>query len=148
MTTGVIAIKGAGVGLGTLPGLQGAGHGLQCKAEGQEKCTTTSALTSAGEPRHMRMRVAVCLHMQTNGLLTTYTHSTDQPIAHLRGQHPMTASEPPAKWGADSRVDDDMVCRVEEGGASAACRRTRERKNRTAKCKNVSCSNTNFKCCR
>ena len=27
----------------------------------------------------------------------------------------MTASEPPAKWGADSRGDDDVVCRVEEG---------------------------------
>ena len=38
------SIKGPGVGLGTLPGLQGAGHGLQ-------------------------MRVAVCLHMQTKGLL-------------------------------------------------------------------------------
>ena len=32
------------------------------------------------------------------------THPVDQPIA---GQHPMTASEPPAKWGADSRGDDD-----------------------------------------
>ena len=32
----------------------------------------------------------------------------------------MTAREPPAKWGANSRVDDDdMVCRVEEGRAAA-----------------------------
>ena len=30
------SIKGPGVGWGTLPGLQGAGHGLQCKAEGRE----------------------------------------------------------------------------------------------------------------
>ena len=35
----------------------------------------------------------------------------------------MTASEPPAKWGADSCGDDDMVCRVEEGRAAAARRR-------------------------
>ena len=35
----------------------------------------------------------------------------------------MTASEPLAKWGADSRVDDDVVCRVEEGRAAAARRR-------------------------
>ena len=34
----------------------------------------------------------------------------------------MTASEPPAKWGADSRVDDDVMCRVEEGRAAAARR--------------------------
>ena len=63
----------------------------------------------------------------------TYTHPTDPPIAHLRGQHPMTASEPPAKWVADSRGDDNVVCRVEEGRAAAARRRrgnqTRERKN-------------------
>ena len=36
----------------------------------------------------MRMRVAVCLHMQTNGLVyliltRQYTNPTDQPIAHL-----------------------------------------------------------------
>ena len=31
----------------------------------------------------------------------------------------MTASELPAKWGADSR-DDGVVCRVEEGRAAAA----------------------------
>ena len=43
----------------------------------------------------------------------------------------MTASEPPAKWGADSRVDDDVVCRVEEGRATAAhsCGRRRRRGN-------------------
>ena len=74
-------------------------------------------------------------------LVNTYTHSTDQPIAHLQGQHPMTASEPPAKLGADSRGDDDVVCRVEVGRAAAARRRrrgnqTRERKNGTAKCAN------------
>ena len=28
-------------------------------------------------------------------MFNTYTHPTDQPIAHLRGQHPMTACEPP-----------------------------------------------------
>ena len=39
----------------------------------------------------------------------------------------MTASEPPAKWGADIRGDDDVVCRVEEGRAAAA--RTRRRGN-------------------
>ena len=53
----------------------------------------------------------------------------------------MTASEPPAKLGADSRGDDDVVCRVEVGRAAAARRRrrgnqTRERKNGTAKCAN------------
>ena len=51
-------------------------------------------------------------------ILNTHTHPTDQPIDHLRGQQPMTASEPPAKWGADSRGDDDVVCRVEEGRAA------------------------------
>ena len=35
----------------------------------------------------------------------------------------MTASEPPAKWGADSRGDDDVVCRGKEGRAAAARRR-------------------------
>ena len=49
-------------------------------------------------------------------IFNTHAHPTDQPIA---GQHPMTASEPPAKWGADSRVADDVVCRVEEGRAAA-----------------------------
>ena len=58
-------------------------------------------------------------------IFNTYAHPTDQPIAHLRGRHPMTASEPPAKWGADSRVDDDVVCKVEEGRAAAARRRRR-----------------------
>ena len=58
-------------------------------------------------------------------IFNTYAHPTNQPIAHLRGQHPMTASEPPAKWGGDSRVDDDVVCRVEEGRAAAARRRRR-----------------------
>ena len=38
----------------------------------------TSALTSAGQPRHMR--VAVCLHMQTNGLL--YLIPTPTLIVH------------------------------------------------------------------
>ena len=42
--TGVIAIKGPGVGVGTLPGLQGVGHGLQCKAEGQETLTIKTGL--------------------------------------------------------------------------------------------------------
>ena len=37
----------------------------------------------------------------------------------------MTASEPPAKWGADIRGDDDVVCRVEEGKAAAARRMRR-----------------------
>ena len=37
----------------------------------------------------------------------------------------MTASEPPAKWGADIRGDDYVVCRVEEGRAAAARRRRR-----------------------
>ena len=66
--------------------------------------------------------------------LNIYTHSTDQPITHLRGQPPTKASEPPAKVGADSRVD-DVVCREEEGGATAACRRRRgnQGKNGTAK---------------
>ena len=36
----------------------------------------------------------------------------------------MTASEPPAKWGADSRVDDDVVCRVEEGRDAGGFLRT------------------------
>ena len=58
-------------------------------------------------------------------ILITYTHPDQSTQAHLRGQHPMTASEPPAKWVADSRVDDDVVCRVEEGRAAAARRRRR-----------------------
>ena len=51
--------------------------------------------------------------MQTIGLLYLLpTHTqTNQPIAHLRGQRPITASEPPAKWGADSRVDDNVYWR-------------------------------------
>ena len=44
--TGGIAIKVAGVGVGTLPGLQGVGHRLQCKAEGQE----TLSVTQLGSP--------------------------------------------------------------------------------------------------
>ena len=40
----------------------------------------------------------------------------------------MTASEPPAKWYADIRGDDDVhvVCRVEEGRVAAARMRRRE----------------------
>ena len=48
----------------------------------QEKRTArepTAAPTSAGQPRLMRMRVAVCLHMQTNGLLYLIPTFT-QPI--------------------------------------------------------------------
>ena len=42
LTEGIyIYIKVAGIGVGTLPGLQGVGHGLQCKAEGQETLTVT-----------------------------------------------------------------------------------------------------------
>ena len=52
--------------MGTLPGLQGVGHVLQCKAEGQETLTLRLP-TSAGQPCQKRMRV--CLQMQTNGLL-------------------------------------------------------------------------------
>ena len=37
----------------------------------------------------------------------------------------MTASEPPAKWGANSRGDDNVVCRVGKGRAAAARRRRR-----------------------
>ena len=37
-------------------------------------------------------------------IFNTYAHPIDQPIAHLRGQHPMTASEPPAKWGAEHKL--------------------------------------------
>ena len=45
--------------------------------------------------------------MQTKRLtiLITYTHPDQSTQAHLRGQHPMTASEPPANWGADNRVE-------------------------------------------
>ena len=42
----------------------------------------------------------------------------------------MTASEPPAKWGADIRGDDDVVCRVEEGRPAAARRRRREKQGK------------------
>ena len=99
---GGIAIKVAGVGVGTWPGLQGVGHGLQCKAEGQETLTVKFP-TSAGQPRHILMRVAVPANADKRlTIFNIYTHPTDQPIAHLRGQHPMTAREPPAKLGADS----------------------------------------------
>ena len=54
-------IKVTGVRVGTLPGLHRVGHGLQCKAEGQETLTVRSP-TSAGQPCHMRMRVAVCYY--------------------------------------------------------------------------------------
>ena len=37
----------------------------------------------------------------------------------------MTASEPPAKWGADSGGVDEVMCRVDEGRAAAAHRRRR-----------------------
>ena len=59
-------------------------------------------------------------------IVNTYTHTTDQPIAHLQGQHPMAASEPPAKLGADSHGDHDVVCKVEAGRAAAARRRRRD----------------------
>ena len=52
--------------MGTLPGLQEVEHGLQCKAEGQETLTVRLP-TSAGQPRLMHMRAAVCLQIQTNG---------------------------------------------------------------------------------
>ena len=43
---------------------------MLCKAEGQETRTVRVRLpTSDWQPRHMRMRVLVCLHMQKNGLL-------------------------------------------------------------------------------
>ena len=66
---GGIAIKVKGVGVGTLPELQGVG--LQCKAEGQETLTVRLP-TSAGQPRHMRMHVAVCLHTQTSTIIVSY----------------------------------------------------------------------------
>ena len=79
------------------------------QSRGPLTITTEVTYLQLGSPA-ICVRVAVCLHMQTNCLLyllPTPTQ-TNQPIAHLRGQHPMTASEPPAKWGADSRLM--MVC--------------------------------------
>ena len=63
-------------------------------------------------------------------IFNTYAHPTDQPIAHLRGQHPMTA-----KWGADSRVDDDVMCRVEEGGATAGGEEENQGKKEQQSCR-------------
>ena len=65
-----------------------------CSAKPRAGKTLTGRLpTSAGQPR--RMRVAVCLHMHARThadkrltVFNTYAHLTDQPIAHLRGQHP------------------------------------------------------------
>ena len=59
-------------------------------------------------------------------ILTTYTcpyrptHSSSVRAAHDDSK---TASEPPAEWGADSCVDDDVVCRVEESRVTTARRR-------------------------
>ena len=96
-------------------------HGLQFKAEDQEEVTY---LTLGGSPA---IHACACVLAHANKRLTiliTYTHPDQSTQAHLRGQHPMTASEPPANWGADSRVDDDVVCRVEfwKDGTSKVCK--------------------------
>ena len=79
------------------------------------------------------MRVAVCLYRQTAYYLIVnpYTHPDQQPIAYLRGQHPMTASEPQASGEPTSVVimTCDKVCRVDEGRA-AARRRGKQGKQR------------------
>ena len=57
--------------MGTLPGLQCVGYGLQCKAEGQETLTVRSP-TSAGQPRHIIIIIKghslrrACLQTATN----------------------------------------------------------------------------------
>ena len=56
-------------------------------------------------------------------ILITYTQPDQSTIAHLRGQHPMKASEPaaPAKWGADIRGDDELCRGVQSGGGQGRC---------------------------
>ena len=80
-------------------------------------------LTQLGSPANAYACGCVLANADNRLLYLIPTPIHNQPIAHLRGQHPMTASEPPAKWGADIRGVDDVVCRVEEGRAAAACRR-------------------------
>ena len=86
---------------------------MQCKAENTHREVTY--LSWAAQPYAYACGCVLANVDKRLTIFNTYTHPTDQPIAHLRGQHPMAASEPPAKWGADSRGDDDVVCRAVEG---------------------------------
>ena len=66
----------------------------------------------------------------------TYTHPTDPPITHLRGQYPMTASEPPAKWVPTAVVMIIWCAEWRRAGPPQPAggeEGTRERRNVTAK---------------
>ena len=95
---------------------------VQCKAEGRETLTGREPTSSWAAPPYAYACGCVLANAQTAYYIYHLRPFTDQPIAHLRGQHPMTASEPPAKWCADIH---DVVCRVEEGRTAAARRRRR-----------------------
>ena len=64
-----------------MSGLQGVGHGLQCKAEGRAR-----KHVPRGNPGHMRMHVVtpvicvVCLH--ADKLLTVLIPTPTQPTTH------------------------------------------------------------------
>ena len=92
---------------------------VQSREPGKTYCEVTyrsSDLSWAAPPYAYACGCVLAYADKRLTIFNTYAHPTDLPIAHLRGQYPMTAAHSPAKWGADSRGDDDVVCRVEEGG--------------------------------
>ena len=72
--------------MGTLPGLQGVGHGLQCKAEDQETLTVkVTYLSWAALPYEYACGCVLANADKRLTIVNTYTHTTDQPRAHLQG---------------------------------------------------------------
>ena len=85
LTEGIyIYIKVAGIGVGTLPGLQGVGHGLRCKAEGEGQETrreVVAYLSWAAPPYVYACGCVLAYAEKWLTIFNTYTHPTDQPIA-------------------------------------------------------------------
>ena len=69
-----VAVQSRGLGKNLLPTT--ACYSLPLSATAYSACYCRHSpggnLPPAGQPRHMRMRVAVCLHMQTNGINTIF----------------------------------------------------------------------------
>ena len=72
-----VLIKGPGVGLGTLPGLQRVRHGWQCKAEGQETLTgrePTSTWAWAAPPYAYACDCVLAYADKRLTIFNSYTH--------------------------------------------------------------------------
>ena len=83
-------------------------------------------ISSWAAPPYACVWLCVCICRQTTyyylhirSTHTRSTHTPNQPIAHLEWATHDDSVCPPAEWGADSRGDNDVLCSMQEGGATA-----------------------------